>query len=119
MVIGWQAFAEWPALGFLPRTGAPYGRRCFYHELSGLIWVARRKDRRNHKTKAMKTISCADMPGSDGACNHIVKGESTQECIDQMFAHAGEAHADKIASMTPEQGEQMTAFMRQFLDAQA
>jgi predicted small metal-binding protein len=67
----------------------------------------------------MKKISCADMPGSDGACNHTVTGESTQECIDKMFAHAAESHSDKIASMTPEQSQQMGQFMTQFLDAQA
>ena len=67
----------------------------------------------------MKKISCADLPGNDGTCNITITAETTDEAVQKMFAHAQKAHADKLASITPEQAKQMEGMMREFLDKQA
>lgn len=48
----------------------------------------------------MKTIKCAQVGG--GSCPFEVSAETLEDAKMQMSAHAKEAHADMMASATPE-----------------
>ena len=61
----------------------------------------------------MKSLSCKDLGGMD--CNYTAKGATADEVKQAMFAHAQQAHADKLASMTPEQMQEVQQVMDRLL----
>ena len=65
----------------------------------------------------MKTLKCSDL-GDGGECNFEASGESNQEIIDKMFAHAGEVHKDKVEGMNEESKQGMIKMMNELLDKQ-
>ena len=49
----------------------------------------------------MKSLSCKDLAGSSStSCNFTATGENADGVKNKMFAHAQEAHADVLASMS-------------------
>jgi len=48
----------------------------------------------------------------------IAAGETNQEVIDKMFAHAGEVHKDKVEGMSEEDKAGMVTKMNETLDKQ-
>lgn len=57
----------------------------------------------------MKSLSCKDLGGMD--CNFTATGNSADEVKQAMFAHAQSAHPEVLASMTPEQMQEVTQRM--------
>ncbi|MAF81176.1 hypothetical protein CL628_04150 [bacterium] len=51
----------------------------------------------------MKQFTCLDATPEGGTpCDFVAQGETSEEVINMMKAHAGEKHADLIAQATPE-----------------
>ena len=61
----------------------------------------------------MKTLSCKDLGSMD--CNYTAKGKTAEEVKQTMFAHAQQAHPDVLASMTPQQMQEIQQRMEQLL----
>jgi len=61
----------------------------------------------------MKNLKCSDL-GAD-MCNFEAKGETADEVKQAMYAHASEAHKDKLASMTEEQKADVNKKMDELL----
>ncbi|MAG92058.1 hypothetical protein CMO83_05260 [Candidatus Woesearchaeota archaeon] len=64
----------------------------------------------------MKSLKCSDLGASD--CTFEATGESDEEIIQKMFAHAAEVHKDKLAGMTDEQKKVMMDKMGELLSKQ-
>lgn len=41
-------------------------------------------------------------------CDFVARGETPEEVMQKMFAHAQEVHADIFVSLTPEQQDEMS-----------
>ncbi|MBI2664294.1 DUF1059 domain-containing protein [Candidatus Woesearchaeota archaeon] len=65
----------------------------------------------------MKTLKCSDL-GSEDGCEFEASGETNEEVVEQMFAHAAEAHKDKLEGMSEEVKQSMVQKMNEMLDAQ-
>ena len=51
----------------------------------------------------MKQFTCKDATPEGGVgCDFVAQGETTEEVINAMKAHAGEKHADMMKDATPE-----------------
>jgi predicted small metal-binding protein len=50
----------------------------------------------------MKTVSCKDM-GID--CGYVSKGETTEEAVDKLNAHAMKAHPEVVEEMSKKMSE--------------
>jgi predicted small metal-binding protein len=48
-------------------------------------------------------------------CNYTASGNTAEEVKQAMFAHAQQNHPDVLASMTPQQMEEITQRMDQLL----
>jgi len=55
----------------------------------------------------MKNIACSAIGG--GECDKTFEVESLDDLYGQAKAHAGEKHAEMVASVTPEQMEKWAA----------
>ena len=62
----------------------------------------------------MKHLTCAAVApqGTQGCPNFAVSGETDDEVIGKMKAHAGEVHADKMKDATPESMQEWEAMAR-------
>ncbi|MFA4930887.1 MAG: DUF1059 domain-containing protein [Patescibacteria group bacterium] len=54
----------------------------------------------------------------NGGCDFKAKGDTKQEVIDAMMAHAGVHHKEKMDNMTDEEKMMMGKKMDEVLDAQ-
>lgn len=54
----------------------------------------------------MKTLKCKDLDPSL-SCEYKATGMDEKEVLQNMMAHAREAHADKVGGMTDEQMTEM------------
>jgi predicted small metal-binding protein len=61
----------------------------------------------------MKQLTCSDLGGMD--CNFKATGQTADEVKQKMFAHAEQAHADMLKSMTPQQMQGLQQRMEQLL----
>ena len=61
-------------------------------------------------------IGCREMGGMD--CNFIATGETAEEAKKNLYAHAGEAHKDVLATMPEEKMKEMDKLMDKILSAQ-
>lgn len=61
----------------------------------------------------MKSLSCKDIGSMD--CNFTATGETAEAVKQAMFAHAQQEHADVLASMTPQQMQEVTQRMDELL----
>lgn len=61
----------------------------------------------------MKSLSCKDIGSMD--CNFTATGDTAEAVKEAMFAHAQDAHADVLASMTPEQMQAVQQRMDELL----
>jgi len=58
----------------------------------------------------MKMLSCKDMGGSD---DFVAKGETKQEIMDKMAAHAKEAHPEMMEGKSEEEKMKMMEMMKE------
>jgi len=65
----------------------------------------------------MKKLKCKDLDPSK-ECEFEAEGETNNEVINKMYAHAQEVHADKLASMSDEDKAAINTKMTELLDAQ-
>ncbi|GEM_PF-885026 len=68
------------------------------HYILSLIW------REANTPLSMKKLSCLKMGTAD--CDMIVTGETEQEVMDKIMAHAKEVHADKLKEMSSTMSEE-------------
>jgi len=64
----------------------------------------------------MKSINCKELGGSD--CSFIAKGETNDEVIQNLYAHAQEVHSDKLSSMSEDDKEKMNKKINDLLTSQ-
>ena len=64
----------------------------------------------------MYSISCRDLGGD---CDHTVTGNSVEEVKEGLFAHAADAHPEKLKTMSEEEKKAMVQKMEEVLAAQA
>lgn len=64
----------------------------------------------------MYSLSCRDLGGD---CDYTVKGETVEEIKTGMFAHAADAHAEKLANMSDEDKAGFVQKMEKILAVQA
>ena len=64
----------------------------------------------------MKSLSCRDLGGD---CDFIVYGQTTEEVMRYMMAHAKRDHADKLEDMSQEEIDVMQQRMIELLDKEA
>ena len=64
----------------------------------------------------MKKLSCKEMGGGD--CDFTAEGETNEEVIQKIYAHASEAHPEKLQGMSEEEKAGMNKKMEEILNSQ-
>lgn len=66
----------------------------------------------------MKTLECAQLSEAPSDCSFVAEGETNEEVIGKIYAHAGEVHKDKIEGMSEKDNENIKKTMNELLDKQ-
>ena len=61
-------------------------------------------------------LGCREMGGMD--CDFVAKGETAEKAKQNLYAHAGEAHKDVLATMPEDKMKEMDKLMDKILSDQ-